>query len=64
MKLIDFLKSESGRQHAQRTAHRRKSIWERARITLAPLPKHNKSQEIARRKRQIERGILKVGGEQ
>ena len=61
MNWAKFRLYESGRQSVNHTAHKRKSIWERARLILAPMPKLNKTQEIERRKRQIERGIIKIG---
>lgn len=61
MKLLDFLRAETGRQYANRTARRRKSIWDRPRPELTPARKVNRTQENARRRRQIERGMLKVG---
>jgi len=61
MKLLDFLAAETNRQHVRRTAHHRTSIWARPRLGVLQMHAVNRAQENARRRRQIERGVLKVG---
>ncbi len=61
MKLLDFLRAETGRQYANRTARHRKSIWDRPRLGELKMRQVKRTQENARRRRQIERGMLKVG---
>lgn len=59
---FDWLRRLTGRQHVAQTAHKRTSIFARPRIPTGIKPhKYSHKREVARRLRQIERGMLKVG---